>query len=370
MSKKASKKPKVVTSSGNPLADLLRAQHGEESSFLIDGMASHASVPTLAMSGMLLNDALGGGLAWGRLVEVFGSESSGKTTLALDAVACMQRDDPKAHALYLDVEHALDPKWAGKLGVDFKRLVISQPKSAEQAADMLTTALEAGEFAPRVIVLDSIAALATEAELAGEAGDQVVGAVARLLSKSCKKWVRMLADTGVLLIMINQERDQVKFGSAPGAKTTPGGKAVRFYASQRITVFGKKIYAGKDDPTPIGIEQHAKVVKNKVAPPFAQAITRIWFDRGIDVHVELVEAARMAGVVKVDGSWVKATLPGYARADRDGVVTLGNGLAAAVAAVRGDDELRSMLRDAVRSGGQAAVVPTAKPAKAARKGKK
>lgn len=339
----------------SPLQAALATKHGN----LYRAADRPRDVPTLPTLSSSLNKALGGGWALGRVAEVFGQESSGKTSLTLEAVAQAQRLYPERETLFVDVEHALDLRWAAKIGVDLGALLIEQPDSAEQALQLVVDALEAKggskeapvSYAPSVIVVDSVAGLVGEAELAGEVGDATVAAIARLMSSALKKISMLAAQTGTLVLFINQERVNIQMGRASGKRTT-GGEALKFYASQRCKVWGQKIFeGGKTDDgergSPIGLVSNVTVVKNKVAPPFAEGSIRWFFDRGPDPVVELYEAALALGVIVTAGAWVKYTDPTHEKADDHGLVLLGQGRANALARLHADAPTRAVIEQAV-----------------------
>jgi recombination protein RecA len=253
-----------------------------------------AGVPTGALS---LDLALGGkGLPRGRVCEIFGPESSGKTTLALTAVANAQRAG--GVAAFIDAEHALDPSWARRLGVNLEELLVSQPDTGEQALEICEMLVRSN--AVDVIVVDSVAALIPRAEIEGSMGDTHVGLQARLMSQALRKLTGAIARSECVVIFINQLREKigVMFGSP---ETTPGGRALKFYSSVRIDV--RRIGAIKDGDRTTGSRVRARVVKNKVAPPFREAEFDIMYDEGISTAGDLIDLAVAEGVVQKSGAW-------------------------------------------------------------------
>jgi len=244
-----------------------------------------------------LDVALGiGGLPRGRVVEIYGPESSGKTTVALHAVANAQAAG--GIAAFIDAEHALDPEYAKKLGVDTDALLVSQPDTGEQALEIADMLVRSGAL--DIIVIDSVAALVPRAEIEGEMGDSHVGLQARLMSQALRKMTGALANTGTTAIFINQLREKigVMFGSP---ETTTGGKALKFYSSVRIDV--RRIETLKDGTDAVGNRTRAKIVKNKVAPPFKQAEFDIIYGHGISREGSLVDVGVEHGIVRKSGAW-------------------------------------------------------------------
>ena len=255
------------------------------------------NVEAIHTGSLTLDLALGiGGIPKGRIVEIYGPESSGKTTVALHCVAEAQKAG--GTAAFIDVEHALDPVYAAKLGVDIDSLLVSQPDSGEQALEIAEALVRSGAI--DIIVIDSVAALVTKAEIEGDMGDSHVGQLARLMSQALRKLTGALAKTDCAAIFINQLRE--KIGVVYGIpETTTGGRALKFYASVRIDVRkGEQI---KDGSEIIGARTKAKIVKNKVAPPFKTAEFDIMYGTGISHVGELVDVGVETGVIKKSGAW-------------------------------------------------------------------
>jgi len=292
-----------------------------------DQVAAVQGIPTGSLS---LDIALGGqGMPSGRIVELFGPEGSGKTTLALHVVASAQKAG--GVAAFIDAEHAMDPTWARRVGVNLQDLLISQPDTGEQALEICEMLVRSN--AVDVIVIDSVAALIPKAEIEGEMGDQHVGLQARLMSQAMRKLVGAISKSRTCVIFINQIRMKigVMFGNP---ETTPGGNALKFYSSVRLDV--RRISTIKEGEQAVGSRIRARVVKNKVAPPFRNAEFDILFDKGINSVGDLVDLAAANDVVAKQGAWFSY-----------GDVRLGQGRSAAVAFLTDNPDLQEEIRRGV-----------------------
>jgi recombination protein RecA len=292
MAEKESNKDKALAAA---LAQIER-QFGKGSMMRLGDHESHA-IPAISTGSLGLDMALGiGGLPKGRVVEIYGPESSGKTTLTLQVIAEAQRKG--GTCAFIDAEHALDPIYAKKLGVNVDDLLVSQPDTGEQALEICDMIVRSG--AVDVVVIDSVAALTPRAEIEGDMGDSHMGLQARLMSQALRKMTGNIKTTNTLVIFINQIRMKigVMFGSP---ETTTGGNALKFYASVRLDI--RRIGSIKDGEEVVGSETRVKVVKNKVAPPFKQAEFEIYYGAGISRNGEIVELGVANNLVEKSGAW-------------------------------------------------------------------
>ena len=261
------------------------------------GTRETVEVPSIQTGSFGLDKALGiGGLPKGRVVEIYGPESSGKTTLTLQIIAECQKAG--GSAAFIDAEHALDPEYAKALGVDIDELLLSQPDTGEQALEVTDMLVKSGSL--DVIVIDSVAALVPRAELEGDMGDSHVGLQARLMSQALRKITGSIQKSNTLVIFINQIRMKigVMFGSP---ETTTGGNALKFYSSVRLDI--RRIGAIKDGDEVVGNETRVKVVKNKMAPPFKVVEFQILYGKGINKNAEIIEFAVKKGIIEKAGAW-------------------------------------------------------------------
>lgn len=302
-----------------------------ESGNIISKLSSKPmDIVTISTGSLVLDSILGGGLPKGRIIEIYGPEASGKTSIALTAVGHVQRAG--GTAAFIDLENALDPRYAKKLGVDIDNLAVAQPDYGEQALQLVQELAETG--AVDVIVVDSVAAIVPKQEIEGDMDQNSIGLVARLLSRSLKKLIGTANKTGTTVIFINQIRDAIGGYSPVGTPTTTtGGKAMKFYASQRIEV--RRRGQVKDGKEVIGNEIKLKVVKNKIAPPFGEGTTVLTFMKGINKAAEMVEVGPTYGVITMPNNRT------YIETNTD--ITIAKSKAAAVEAIENDPELYARL---------------------------
>lgn len=290
----------MVKSSGDKTLDQVLAniekQFGKGSVMKL-GDNEHREIDVIPSGSLSLDICLGiGGYPKGRIIEIYGPESSGKTTFALHAIAEAQKLGGRA--AFIDAEHSLDPQYASKLGVNINELLLSQPDNGEQALEICEALVRSGAIS--IIVIDSVAALVPQAEIEGEMGDSHVGLQARLMSQALRKLSGVINKTNTICIFINQLREKVgvMFGNP---ETTPGGRALKFYASVRLEI--RRSEQIKDGTDIIGNKTSIKVVKNKMAPPFKSCVVDIMYGEGVSYEGEIVDLASDANILEKSGSW-------------------------------------------------------------------
>ncbi len=271
-----------------------------EGSVMFLGEKPVEEVRTISTGSISIDRATGiGGIPRGRITEIYGPESSGKTTLALHVIANAQKEG--GIAAFIDAEHALDPTYARKLGINLDELLVSQPDSGEQALEIAETLVRSG--AVDVIVVDSVAALVPEAEIKGDMGDSHVGLQARLMSQALRKLTAATNRSNCALIFINQVREKIGMSGYGGPQEiTTGGRALKFYASMRIDIRNAGQIKGKGEER-IGHKAKVKIVKNKLAPPFKEAVVEIYYGEGVSREAELLNLGEELGIVKKSGVW-------------------------------------------------------------------
>ena len=311
----------------------IEKQYGQNSLMRLGAQNNMEGIEVIPSGSILLDEALGiGGYPKGRIIEMYGPESSGKTTLALHAIAEAQKLG--GIAAFVDAEHALDPVYAKNLGVDIDNLWVSQPDCGEQALEITENLVRSG--AVDIIVIDSVAALTPQKEIEGEMGDSVMGLQARLMSQALRKLTAIVGKSKCIVIFINQIRMKigVMFGNP---ETTTGGNALKFYSSVRLEIRRVETIDGKGDEDAIGNRVRVKVVKNIVAPPFRKVELDIYFGKGINRYASLLDSAVKHGLVDKKGAW-------FTKGD----IKVGQGHENAVSFVENNPEFAEMLEDTLR----------------------
>jgi len=310
----------------------IRKSYGDGSIMWLGQDAVAAGVDVIPTGSLALDAALGvGGVPRGRMVEIFGTEGSGKTTLALHIIAEAQLLG--GTAAFVDAEHALDPHYTRAIGVDLDQLLLSQPGSGEQALEITEQLVRSG--AVDVVVVDSVAALVPEAELQGQMGDAQVGLQARLMSQAMRKLAAAISQSKTVVVFVNQIRSTIQSGPWGPGTTTSGGRALKFYASTRLNIWPEgKITEGDER---VGMRVHVRVVKNKVAPPFREAVFDIIYGKGIVPERDLLNAGTELGIVTRSGSW-------YSYGD----TRLGQGVTQAAQSLVDNPERAQEIRAAIR----------------------
>lgn len=345
--KKTAKKvstPKTIGEESVGVSDLaetlrsLKTKFGNEAIMTLDE-SRKVDVDTISTGSIGLDEALGiGGMPRGRIIEIFGPESSGKTTLALHVIAEAQKES--GICAFIDAEHALDPEYAKKIGVKLEELLISQPDNGEQALEIVESLVRSGKIA--VVVIDSVAALTPKDEIEGEMGAHHVGKQARLMSQALRKLTAIVSKSNTIVIFINQIRMQigVMFGNP---ETTPGGKALKFYTSVRLDI--RRIAQIKKGEEVVGGRHRVKVVKNKVAAPFRATEFDLIYGEGISVEGEILALGEKFKFIEKSGSSYSYTPPG---ADESATVKLGRGYDAARTTLKADKKLTAELLKHIR----------------------
>lgn len=312
----------------------IEKQFGQGAIMKLGDKANASGIDVVPSGSILLDEALGiGGYPRGRIIEMYGPESSGKTTLALHAIAEAQKLG--GVAAFVDAEHALDPVYAKNLGVNIDELWVSQPDTGEQALEITENLVRSG--AVDVIVVDSVAALTPEKEIEGEMGDAVMGMQARLMSQALRKLTAIIGKSNCIVIFINQIRMKigVMFGNP---ETTTGGQALKFYSSVRLEIRRIETIDGKGDDDAIGNRVRVKVVKNKVAPPFRKCELDIYFGKGINATASLLDSAVKHGIIDKRGAWYTM-----------GEDKIGQGKENSVAFIENNPELAAQIEEKIRA---------------------